>query len=141
MVEFLILIIFGIVGTILGFQIPFSPFTNVLGFILLILGCYVHWKAHRVHKKAHESIEKIDKIVRDGMYSKVRHPCYLGLILIYLGVPFVWGCSLVLVPSFVFIVLTVLTAIEEEKALLEKFGKEYEEYMKKVKWRFIPGVF
>jgi protein-S-isoprenylcysteine O-methyltransferase Ste14 len=40
-----------------------------------------------------------------------------------------------------FIVLTILTAIKEEKALLEKFGKEYERYMRKVRWRFIPRAF
>jgi len=34
-----------------------------------------------------------------------------------------------------------LTAMEEEKVLLERFGKEYEEYMRRVKWRFVPKVF
>jgi len=139
-VKFFIFVTVGVVGTVLGFQIPFSPFMNVLGFILFILGFYIHWKAHKVHKQAHKSIENINKIVKEGLYSKIWHPCYLGLILMYLGVPLAWGCSLILIPAFIFIALTVLTAIEEEKELLKKFGREYEEYMKKVRWRLFQLI-
>ena len=111
MIEFPILIVVGIVGTILNFpEIPFSPFTNVLGFTLLIVGYYIHRQAHKVHKQAHEPVEKIEKMVSEGLYSNIRHPCYLGLILMYLGFPLAWGCLLILIPAFVFIVLTILTA-------------------------------
>jgi len=73
-----------------------------------------------------------------GIYSRVRHPSYLGLILIYFGLALGPGIVWMLIPAVTFTVLTCLTAIKEEKLLKEKFGKEYEEYMSRVPWRFIP---
>jgi protein-S-isoprenylcysteine O-methyltransferase Ste14 len=43
-----------------------------------------------------------------------------------------------LTPIWLFIY--ILTAIEEEKYLLKKYGKEYEDYMKRVK-RIIPFTY
>jgi len=47
---------------------------------------------------------------------------------------------LILVPAVIFTILTILTAVKEETALREKFKKEYEEYAKRVPWRFIPYI-
>jgi protein-S-isoprenylcysteine O-methyltransferase Ste14 len=43
--------------------------------------------------------------------------------------------------AIIFAILHVLTALREEKNLLERFGREYEEYMRRVPWKFIPRVF
>lgn len=46
-----------------------------------------------------------------------------------------------LIVSIIFSVLLILTALKEEEYLLRKFQKEYEKYMRRVPWRFIPKVF
>jgi len=45
-----------------------------------------------------------------------------------------------LVPAVLFTTLTCLTAIKEEELLKQRFGKEYEEYARRVPWRFIPKI-
>ncbi|RZN37268.1 MAG: isoprenylcysteine carboxylmethyltransferase family protein [Methanophagales archaeon ANME-1-THS] len=74
----------------------------------------------------------------------MRHPLYPGLILLYFGFAFMWGIVWILIPVIIFVILTILTAIrEEEEVMKERFGKEYEEHMRRVPWRFrfIPTVF
>ena len=141
LIEWPILIGIGIVGTVFSFStIPFYPATNIFGFILLIIGFVTHGLSHKVHKQAHEQIEKIWEIVTTGIYSKIRHPGYLGLILLYFGFALAWGIVWIFLPVVIFSILTCLTAIKEEEYLREKFRKEYEEYMRQVPWRFIPRV-
>jgi protein-S-isoprenylcysteine O-methyltransferase Ste14 len=75
------------------------------------------------------------------VFSKMRHPMYLSLILMYLGLAIAWGVVWMLLPSLLFSALTVLTTIKEEELLLRRFGRQYEEYMQAVPWRFIPKIF
>jgi protein-S-isoprenylcysteine O-methyltransferase Ste14 len=77
-------------------------------------------------------------LVDKNIYSYVRNPMYLGIILIIIGVLFVaFSASLV----FYIIMLMVgfkYIVIEEEKELKKSIGKKYLIYLKKVP-RFIPG--
>jgi len=70
-----------------------------------------------------------------------RHPGYLGVILNYLGFVLWWGSIFPLIIALFFIIMIVFTALEEEKYLQQKFGRDYKEYMEKVRWRFVPGIF
>ena len=141
-IEWPILIGVGVAGTIFSLStILFYPATNIFGFTLLIIGFIIHGLSHKVHRQVHEQAERIEKIVTTGIYSKIRHPGYLGLILIYFGFAFAWCIVWIFVPVVIFSILTYLTAIKEEGYLKENLGKEYEEYMRQVPWRFIPKVF
>jgi protein-S-isoprenylcysteine O-methyltransferase Ste14 len=59
----------------------------------------------------------------------------------YLGLAIAWGVVWMLLPSFFFSALTVLTTIKEEEFLLRRFGRQYEKYMQDVPWRLIPKIF
>lgn len=118
-------------------KIPFHLFTKIFGFILILGGLLLHGLSHQVHKQAHRKTEKIEKLVTTGIYSKIRHPGYLGLILVFIGVPFAWGPISLFIPAFLSSCWLFVTAKREEEALKDKFGKEYEEYMSKV-GGFIP---
>jgi len=136
------LILSGIVGTICNVPfLPFSPISNIVGFALLCIGYLIHRAAHKVHKQAHRHVSKITKLATEGIYAKIRHPCYLGLLIMYVGFLLSWGNELIILPTIILSILLILTALEEEKELAKRFGKEYEEYLNKVRWRFIPGVF
>jgi protein-S-isoprenylcysteine O-methyltransferase Ste14 len=59
----------------------------------------------------------------------------------YLGLAISWGVAWMLLPAIFFSAVTVLIAIQEEEFLLEKFGRHYEEYRRRVPWRLLPGIF
>lgn len=72
------------------------------------------------------------RLLREGIYSRVRHPRYLGVVVGTLamavlahhtGVYLVWLASL---PAF------WLLIVLEERELRDRFGREYEEYCREV---------
>jgi protein-S-isoprenylcysteine O-methyltransferase Ste14 len=141
-IEWPIIIITGILGEIFSWvRIPLCPYSNFVGGAILLGGWIFHAYCHRVHKQAHEQSQQIEEIVTTGVFSRTRHPMYLSLILMYLGLAIAWGIVWMLLPSLLFSALTVLTTIKEEEFLLRRFGHRYEEYMQAVPWRLIPKIF
>jgi protein-S-isoprenylcysteine O-methyltransferase Ste14 len=78
---------------------------------------------------------KSGKLMTTGIYAHVRHPLYLGTLLLYLPFTF-WTFSLLsLVPWLVAAVAYNKMANYEEHLLTKEFGKKYVEYKKRVrKW-------
>jgi protein-S-isoprenylcysteine O-methyltransferase Ste14 len=71
-------------------------------------------------------------VIRKSVFNYVRHPIYLGEILLYLGLVIL---SISLAAMFVLsgIVLFLhYISRYEEKLLLARFGDEYSEYMREV---------
>jgi protein-S-isoprenylcysteine O-methyltransferase Ste14 len=145
-IEFPILIGGGIAGIVLSWPtFPFYPLANILGAILLITGYvihlgYAHKEMKRYATQAHQHSTQPGTLITSGPYSKVRHPGYSGLVLIYFGFALGFGVVWMLIPAVTFTILTCLTAIREERYLQEQFGRQYEDYAKRVPWRFIPKI-
>lgn len=74
-----------------------------------------------------------------GPYSLVRHPLYLGWVLIVLGTPHLTGDRL----AFAALTTTylVLAMPWEERALVRLYGDIYRSYMLKVRWRLLPWLY
>jgi protein-S-isoprenylcysteine O-methyltransferase Ste14 len=71
-------------------------------------------------------------VIRKGVFGIVRHPVYLGEILLYLGLLLL---SISLAAAVVWVIgVGFLHYISryEEKLLLDRFGAEYEQYMREV---------
>lgn len=70
--------------------------------------------------------------VNRGIYAYIRHPYYLGLILLFLGVCGYMGnvCSIVI--GFIVIKDKVVEFVSDEEDILTKGNKEYAKYKKKV---------
>ena len=71
-------------------------------------------------------------VIRKGIFRFIRHPMYLGEILLYLGLLFVnfslaAAVSLILVSMFLYYICRY-----EEKFLLDKYDDEYSQYIKEV---------
>jgi protein-S-isoprenylcysteine O-methyltransferase Ste14 len=140
--EIPIIILLGILGEIFSWhRIPLSPYSNIVGGAILLGALIVHMYCHRIHKQAHEHSQQISVLVQRGIFIKIRHPMYLSLILMYLGLAFAWGVVWMLVPAVFFSTFTVFVAIKEEAFMLQKFGRQYENYIREVPWRFIPKIF
>lgn len=79
-----------------------------------------------------------NKLKTDGIYGCVRNPMYSGLWLITVGIGLMWHNAWLLLPPVInWIIMTFVLQATEEKWLLNLYGKEYEEYIKKVN-RCIP---
>lgn len=80
-------------------------------------------------------------IVTGGPYKWIRHPHYFfKLIVWWIGIiPSGIGNSWLFAGMIFWTTIYVLRAMTEEDFLKEDI--EYQQYMKKVKWRFIPGIF
>lgn len=72
------------------------------------------------------------KLVKDGPYAVVRHPQYLGGILFTISITLWSQVWLSLVLSILIVILTYQWTYSEDNKLIEKFGKDYESYKKKV---------
>lgn len=71
-------------------------------------------------------------VIRQGVFNIIRHPVYLGAMLFYLGM-LIMTFSIIAAIIFLFIIAFYhFIAKKEEEILLEKFGKDYEAYMKEV---------
>jgi len=108
------------------------PILIIPGFIFLILGFYLVTKSHKV---VFGGINKKPNLITSGVYSLVRHPMYLGILLFCIGFFFfsLSILSLVVWISF-FIIYEKMTAYEE-KDLIKILGKDYISYQEKVpKW-------
>ncbi len=105
-----------------------------VGAIILIYGFYL---ARKSMKMIFGTKRDKPEVVHDKIYDKVRHPMYLGAILFYLGI----SILMFSLPLFIIFIATFIfydfIARHEEKLLLNQFGDDYANYMKKVR-RWIP---
>ncbi len=77
--------------------------------------------------------------VSSGPYRFVRHPMYAGILLMSVGMPLLLGSWAALIPGVVNILLFVVrTALEDKTLQAELPG--YPEYVQKVKYRLVPGI-
>jgi protein-S-isoprenylcysteine O-methyltransferase Ste14 len=84
-------------------------------------------------------VESGQKVVTTGPYSIIRHPMYLGTIVMYLLTPIALG-SWWAVPVFLlFIPLFIWRITGEEKVLLKDLPG-YREYCQKRRYRLLPHV-
>jgi protein-S-isoprenylcysteine O-methyltransferase Ste14 len=83
---------------------------------------------------------KEKSIITDGVYTYVRHPMYLGTLLIYISLILLTMSLISLVPFIVIFFLYNMIAVPEEKELERILGREYEDYKKRVA-RWIPKIY
>src|SRR5579883_503295 len=103
--------------------------SNVLiggGFILLAASWDVLYKAQREHRLA-----------TTGPYACVRHPQYMGFIVIMFGFLLQWPTLLTLVMFPILVTMYVRLAHREEREALAEFGEQYARYMRAVP-AFVP---
>ena len=83
--------------------------------------------------------ERKQKVVSTGVYGFVRHPMYLGAILMMVCVPLLLNSKAGLALGALLSLLICFRILGEEKVLLRGL-KGYGAYRKKVKYRLLPGV-
>jgi protein-S-isoprenylcysteine O-methyltransferase Ste14 len=85
------------------------------------------------------AVEADQELVSTGLYGLVRHPMYVGTLVMMFGTPLAldsyWGLVLI-APALLILALRIT---DEEKMLREELDG-YEEYTQKVPYRLVPGV-
>ena len=112
----------------------FGPF-HVLSFALIGGGFWLIAAAWRVLYEAQQRRQ----LVTSGPYGHVRHPQYVGFVLVMLGFLVQWPTLLTLAMFPVLVVMYVRLARSEERKALDSFGDAYREYMARVP-AFIPRL-
>jgi len=140
-----------IIGIVAGFNLAdyrkWSSLNYIIyatGILVYLVGLIIRWIAIFQLKKAFTvdvAISHQQELKTDGLYSMVRHPSYLGNILIVSGLSI--GMNSLL--SFLVVTIPVFLAISyriyvEEEILLEEFGEKYRDYCHITK-RIIPFIY
>lgn len=120
---------------------PFS-LTQIASWVLLcgsIGPVVMGYRSLYLHGRAEDGFENTQILVQSGIYSQIRHPMYLSLVLLGTGVSLKALTQASIALAVVNCIALVATAVREEKETVQKFGSSYSQYMTRTK-RFFPGV-
>jgi protein-S-isoprenylcysteine O-methyltransferase Ste14 len=114
---------------------------SVLGDVLVVagLGLTMLVIIQNAYAAATVTVEKGQKVASGGVYKFVRHPMYVGTLIMMVGIPLAlgsyWGLLFV-IPGVLVLVFRIL----DEEALLTQELPGYREYAQRVRYRLVPNV-
>jgi protein-S-isoprenylcysteine O-methyltransferase Ste14 len=127
----------------IGFWVIDGGVTRWIGVVLFTLGGVLRLSAVFVLGDRFSGLVAIQpghRLVTTGLYRRIRHPSYLGMMINSLG----WALAF---RSGVGILLTALMLVPllariqaEERFLQSEFGAEYGTYRTRT-WRLVPGLY
>ena len=109
--------------------------------VLILLGYGIVFLTFKENTYASRVIEVAEgqKVITSGPYTLVRHPMYVGALLMYFFTPLALGSWFGLIPALSVFPAIILRILDEEKALAQDLPG-YSEYMQMTPYRLIPGV-
>lgn len=124
-----------------GWSPTVPSYLSILGDLVAALGILIYFLVIRENRFAAATVNVVagQTVVSTGPYAMVRHPMYVGAILVFLGAPLAlgswWGFLLIpiVIGGFAWRLL------DEERYLRENLPG-YTEYMRAVSHRLIPHV-
>jgi protein-S-isoprenylcysteine O-methyltransferase Ste14 len=114
-----------------------------LGVVLAAMGFgFVFWSGIALGRQysADVTIQKDHHLITSSIYRVIRHPRYLGVIALSIGVSLIFRSWVGLVASFVFFIILIFRIRDEEVTMRKEFGVEWDEYCER-SWRLIPYIY
>lgn len=140
------------IGYILSFSIGSTRIGRIyhwdtffgIGVVMVVLGLIVRIQSMvTLNNNFTYSVSKVEghKLVESGIYKKIRHPGYLGQLIIFVGISVSMSNWL----SVLFMVIPISIGYNyrvnvEERFMLEQFGQDYLNYKNRTK-KIIPMIY
>ncbi len=123
-------------------SLPISPglrWTGVVFFACAI--AWLIWMFHALGRNLTDTVvtRRDAQFVHHGPYRIIRNPMYTGVLIAGLSLGLAFGTWLLPVATILVFALFALRTRTEEKYLIERFGHQYRDYMKRV-GRFFPKL-
>jgi protein-S-isoprenylcysteine O-methyltransferase Ste14 len=117
---------------------------NIPGFILILIGyAFASWAI--IENRFFSTMTRIQTdrghmVCDSGPYRMVRHPGYAGNIIALPGIVLALGSIWTTIPVIAALIIAVIRTTLEDKTLQEELPG-YRDYVNRVRYRLIPGVF
>jgi protein-S-isoprenylcysteine O-methyltransferase Ste14 len=113
----------------------------VMADILVLLGYGIVFLVFRENRYASRvvEVEQEQTVISSGPYAMIRHPMYLGSLLLYILSPLALGSYWAMIPA-ILIIPVIIVRIRNEESVLARDLSGYQEYMQKTRYRLIPGM-
>ena len=79
------------------------------------------------------------KVITTGPYKFVRHPMYIGAIILMICLPIALGSLYALIPLAFCVIFVIIRTVLEDKTLHKELDG-YVEYAQRTKYRLLPGI-
>ncbi|MEJ2706406.1 MAG: isoprenylcysteine carboxylmethyltransferase family protein [Anaerolineales bacterium] len=138
----LVLLVAGL-DKLFGWSPTFSLPLKILS-LLFILAGYVLGSYALIENRFFSGMVRIQtdrghRVVSSGPYRWIRHPGYAGALLTFLATPVFLDSSWAFLPTaFISILMVIRTALEDR--FLQEELEGYRDYVKRVRFRLLPGV-
>jgi protein-S-isoprenylcysteine O-methyltransferase Ste14 len=126
-----------------GWTRHFPVWLKVVGGIVLLFSFFFFYRSYTdntfLSPLVRVQTERKQKVISTGVYGFVRHPMYLGGILLFVGTPLLLGSIYGVLVGLIMMLLLAGRIIGEERRLVNEL-EDYGDYKKKVRYRLIPFV-
>jgi len=118
-------------------QVP--AYISISADIVILLGYLIIFFVFKQNSYASRIIEvdEEQKVISTGLYGIVRHPMYVGVLIMYIPTPLALGSYWGLIPFALLPLSLGLRILNEEKVLSANLNG-YKEYCQKTRYRLIP---
>lgn len=142
---------FSVLGFVLAFLLPgfdirygwsnMPAWVSIAAAVMMFLSYALVFRTMQVNSFLSRVIEVAEnqKVIDTDVYGIVRHPMYVGMVVLYVISPIVLGSWWAVIPALVIIPVIVARILDEEIAL-ETELPGYKEYKQKVKYRLLPFI-
>jgi protein-S-isoprenylcysteine O-methyltransferase Ste14 len=128
--------------TVQGMVFRFSEF-SVTGLVLFVVGVGIRLAGKRALGKYYSYGLRVlpdHKLVTGGVYRYVRHPISLAVLIYGPGIPLIFSSLYGFLITLALIPLVLYRIEIEERMLIQKFGDEYRDYIRRTK-KLIPFLY
>ncbi len=118
---------------------PVPAYVSMAGDVLVALGLLVQLLVFRENSYGGSTIETVagQKVISTGPYALVRHPMYVGVLIMITGIPLAldawWGLGIIALAA-----PGLIWRIIDEEKFLKKDLAGYVEYTHRVRYRLVP---
>ncbi len=129
------------VGRFYWSKAPLSA--QIVGWFGLILGAaLIFWTVRTntfLSRYARIQDDREQEVVVSGPYRFIRHPMYLGILILFTSIGPALSSLIALIPSVIIDILFIIRTAKEDKMLQSELDG-YQAYSQKVRYRLLPWI-